>query len=94
MLIQLEAHKQYTLSVDQKYSTPNYDLEKINLNGAKIQDANMSSVVSLKPTDERDRDKDINKVLLWIGSIIGVAIVFFFGFKLLKEMQQSKNESN
>lgn len=92
LIVQLEANKQYSLFVDPKYSAPNYDIRDINLSGANILTASMSDVVPNNIADLNAlKSKNSNRILLWIGSLTGVLIVFFFGYRLLKDMQsQSK----
>lgn len=76
---------------DSNRRTPNYDLAKINL---ALPDQLLAAEITrieipLVQTDEKSGT--YGKIILILGSILGVLIVFYFGSSLLKDMKKEEN---
>ncbi len=86
IITQLEAGKQYHMEIDSSFNRPVYDIENIDLSKTPISTATISGLEKLhKNVPQKSKN---GKLLLWTGSILGVIIVFFFGYRLIKDIQR------
>lgn len=92
LLAELQRGFTYTLDADSNRRAPNYDLARINLAlPDQLPAAEITRIeIPLSQTDEKNGT--YGKIILVLGSILGVLIVFYFGSSLLKDMKKEENK--
>ncbi|MEJ5055294.1 DUF3999 family protein [Sphingobacterium sp. MYb382] len=93
IIADLTAGSSYVLEADNNWHAPNYDLAMINMElPSHIPIANVTQIKSLAvkvPQKTEPEEKEENsRTLLIVCSIIGVAIAFYFGHSLLKDLRK------
>ena len=85
----LDENLTYTLEADSNWNTPNYDLDKLNLDLTKIkQSASLQNVQLIEVKSNDNVDNKHGNLILIISCIAGALIVFYFGFSLIKDMKK------
>src|SRR5690606_7207106 len=85
----LQNGEQYTLEADSSWTSPTYDLAKLNMDFSKVtKEAKVTEISMQTASPESASDNKTGKIILIIGCIAGVAVLFFFGASLIKDMKK------
>lgn len=88
----LDEIEAYTLEADSEWTTPTYDLDKLNIDFSKIAHTATVNSVKIDSTGDTEKKEDSNgNLILIISSIIGALIVFYFGFSLIRDIKKESN---
>lgn len=92
IVAQLDQNQSYTLEADNEWKTPDYDINKLQLNLPKdLPKATISNISAQSKDQEKTENKSNGKLILIIGSIIGAIVVFYFGNSLIKDMKKNND---
>ncbi len=85
----LQKGEQYTLEADTTWKPPIYDLAKLNMDFSKVtKEAIVSELHMQNASSKAASDNKSGKIILIIGCIAGVAVLFYFGASLIKDMKK------
>lgn len=91
LIAYVEPNETYSLEADKNWDMPNYDLNNIDLKlPIKLSKVAISNIETIQSDSTENKDSLLNsKWILIICSILGVAIVFYFGGSILKDMKKN-----
>lgn len=87
-----EYNNSYQMYIDTTYLSPQYDLRLNDIMQSSLPQAIVGKMEVTLNNFSNEQDSKRSTYLMYILSAAGVGIVFYFGYRLLKDMQQEKNK--
>ncbi|PRD48841.1 hypothetical protein [Sphingobacterium haloxyli] len=89
ILADLKQGETYVLDADSSRMLPNYDLGRATIDfTTNFPRATLKGIEKVAPPPTNGRQHDIGRLMLFLGSVIGVLAIFYFGASLLRDMKK------